>query len=539
MFFLKRIIKLNILDSLCVAGVVLYSIFLGSTYSKYHTDPWHWGSVISNSIDYINGFKLFKEIVLLWGPGQPILYFLINIFYKIDYYTIGIITSVIYCLFLFFSYLILKKISNRIIAISILFVIFCLLPYPQTPWPDFYSGLCLVLSCYYLNTAKKNNIILFISSCFLTLSIIFRNTYILHIIPAFIIFFLLFLIQKKKIPSIYKKYFIFFFITIIIFFFLLLAQNNLRLWFEQGIGRINEYQDISNTIYNYKINPFFYSIIKFAYHFFFPTRIEGHYYFIIFLLNCGIVFLLFLRKKFFEKICNDNCHIIFFSLLSFFGIIQSFNQYEVWRNINSSISIFFVLPYFLNKFIKNKRHIIIIGIFLIIIFLPLFPYKNKANDWHHYSGTNYFPAIGYFIDGKLAKDKELYFKSEIEFFGNHKFTKEHLEYYKEMRSLICSYDKIINYSIDRTFGYICDKKNLIISTYPRNNGRPIFNENKLEERFKNLNLNNDEIIIADKRFSNDNLKLIKKIIIPQGVRYTYSDKIMRYFDNEIYLYIKN
>lgn len=97
------------------------------------------------------------------------------------------------------------------------------------------------------------------------------------------------------------------------------------LWFEQGIGRINEYQDISNTIYNYKINSFIYSIIKFVYHFFFPTRIEGHYYFIIFLLNCGIVFLLFLRKKFFEKIYNDNCHMIFFSLLGFFGIIQSLN----------------------------------------------------------------------------------------------------------------------------------------------------------------------------------------------------------------------
>lgn len=207
------------LVSLCVAAIILYSIFLGSTYTKYHTDPWHWGSVISNSVDYINGFKLFKEIVLLWGPGQPILYYLINNFYKIDYYTIGIITSIIYCLFLLFSYLILKKLSNRIIAISIFFTIFCLLPYPQTPWPDFYSGLCLVLSCYYLNKAKKNNIILFISSCFLTLSIIFRNTYILQIIPAIIIFFLLFLIQKKKIPLIYKKYFIFFFITTVIFFF--------------------------------------------------------------------------------------------------------------------------------------------------------------------------------------------------------------------------------------------------------------------------------------------------------------------------------
>ena len=539
MFIFKKIIKLNILDSLCVAAIVFYSIFLGSTYSKYHTDPWHWGSVISNSIDYINGFKLFKEIVLLWGPGQPILYYLINNFYKIDYYTIGIITSVIYCFFLLLSYLILKKLSNRIMAISILFIIFCLLPYPQTPWPDFYSGLCLVLSCYYLNAANKNNITLFISSCFLSLSIIFRNTYILQIIPAIIIFCLLFLIQKKRLPLIYKKFFLFFFVTIIIFFFTLLIQNNLRLWFEQGIGRINEYQDISNTIYNYRINAFIYSIIKFAYHVLVPTRIEGYYYLLIFLLNCGIIFLFIFKKKFFEKIKNSNCNIIFFSILGFFGIIQSFNQYEVWRNINSSISIFFVFSYFLNKFFKKKKYILTTGIGLIVFFFPLFPYNNADNDWKYYNGTNYFPVIGYFVDGKLSKDKELYLTSNILFFGQHKFTKEHLEYYKEMRSLICDYDKIINYSIDRTLTYICDKKNLIVSTYPRNNGSPIFFEIKLEKKFKNENLNKDEIIIADKEFSNNNLKLIKKIIMPKGTRYTYSDVFMRYFNSEIYLYIKN
>ena len=539
MFIFKKIIKLNILDSLCVAAIVFYSIFLGSTYSQYHTDPWHWGSIISNSIDYINGFKLFKEIVLLWGPGQPILYFLINNFYKIDYYTIGIITSIVYFFFLMLSYLIIKKLSNKIIAISVLFIIFCLLPYPQTPWPDFYSGLCLVLSCYYLNSANKNNIILFISSSFLSLSIIFRNTYILQIIPAIIFFCLLFIVHRKKMPKIYKDYFLYFFITITLFFFILLMQNNLKLWFEQGIGRINEYQDINNTIYNYKISPFIYSIVKFVYHLFFPTRIENYYYLIIFFLNCGIIFLFFFNKKFFEEINNNNCNIIFFSILGLFGIIQSFNQYEIWRHINSSISIFFVLSYFLNKFLKKMKHVLTTGIGLMIFFFPLFPHKNKNNDWKYYNGTNYFAVIGYIADGKLIKDKKLYLESTISFFGDHRFTNEHLEYYKEIRFLICDYDRIINYSVDRTLTYICDKKNRIVSTYPRAKGRPIFKENKLEKKFNNENLNKNEIIIAGKDFFNNNLKLLKIITMPRGTRYTHSDVFMRYFDSEIYLYIKN
>ena len=185
------------------------------------------------------------------------------------------------------------------------------------------------------------------------------------------------------------------------------------------------------------------------------------------------------------------------------------------------------------------KHVLTTGIGLMIFFFTLFTHKNKNNDWKYYNGTNYFAVIGYIAYGKLIKDKKLYLTSNILFFGQHKFTKEHLEYFEEMRSLICDYDKIINYSIDRTLTYICDKKNLIVSTYPRNNGSPIFFEIKLEKKFKNENLNKDEIIIADKEFSNNNLKLIKKIIMPKGTRYTYSDVFMRYFNSEIYLYIKN
>jgi hypothetical protein len=78
-----------------------------------------------------------------------------------------------------------------------------------------------------------------------------------------------------------------------------------------------------------------------------------------------------------------------------------------------------------------------------------------------------------------------------------------------------------------------------VSTYPRNNGSPIFSVKELEKKFKNENLNKEEIVIANKEFFNKNLKLVKKIIIPKGTRYTYSDVFMRYFDSEIYIYIKN
>ena len=52
------------IDIFIVLLLVLFSFYLGRTYSIYHTDPWHWGSIASNAKDHINGFKLFKDIVL-------------------------------------------------------------------------------------------------------------------------------------------------------------------------------------------------------------------------------------------------------------------------------------------------------------------------------------------------------------------------------------------------------------------------------------------------------------------------------------------
>jgi hypothetical protein len=62
--------------------LISYSLYLGLTYAKYHIDPWHWGTIASESLDYINNFKLFKDITLMYGPGQPILFKTINNFLK-------------------------------------------------------------------------------------------------------------------------------------------------------------------------------------------------------------------------------------------------------------------------------------------------------------------------------------------------------------------------------------------------------------------------------------------------------------------------
>ena len=508
--------------------IIFYSLLLGSKYSQYQTDPWHWGTIASEAIDYINGLKLFKEVILMYGPGQPIFFKFINIFYKVDYYSIGILTCIIYCLNLFFTYLILLKLSKPIFGLIIVIIIFSFNNYSQTPWPDYYASFCITMSCYFLVIYEKNKnlIFLILTSLFLVLSIIFRNTYILNITLALLSEFLIlsFFFKKKIFFQYFKKKIIFFLSFLFLFFILLIFSKNIDLWYLEGIGRTQKY---------FSGESLFYPAIKLIYHIFIPKTLSNLFFLIFYLTN----FLILLYLLFNKEILNFNyikkSYLIFFCLLGLFGIIQSYNQFEIWRNINACISIFSVTGYFLYFFFKNLKsnikYLYINSVSFFLIIVVIFNYFNNPLT---------YPTHGFFGKDRFHKyNNETYFKSNIVYFGNHKFNIENITYYSEVKSTICKYDKIINFSYDRNFVYICDKKNGIYSTfsdiYP-----PIFYNKNLQNRFENENIKEDEIIIADKNFQNKNLTLLKIIKIPEYTRYTKSDIYRAYFDDEIYIYIK-
>ena len=527
-----------LIDLIIVFSILFFALYLGKTYSIYHTDPWHWGSIAGITKDYINGFELFKDIVLLFGPGQPFLYNIINKFYTINYYSIGIITTIVHTLNLFLIYIILLNLSNRLIALVIFLFIFCLVPYPQVPWPDFYSGLCLTISCFFLTVpSKEKNIYLFISALFLVLCIGFRNSYIVTILPAFLLYILIYLFHKNKIPVYFKKFFFYFFILILISIFTLWINNNLILWYEQGLGRVGEYKNLDSSINGFKINESLFLLVKFIYHIFIPTRLENFYFLLILASSFFLILSCLIKKNIFLKIINKNDKIFFFVILGIFGSIQSFNQYEIWRHLNSSISLFFALGYFLKESFNDNKYFKIPIALIIIFCVTIFPLPSK-NGYKHLSGTNYFPLRGFFIDDKFMNNQKLYSESNISFFNGHLFNEDHINYYNELKKIICNYQKIINYSIDRNIGYICEDKNLIISTYPKNNSRPVFHKPNLEFKYSQLNLDDNEVLIADKKFSNPNIKFKKKIYLPKYTRYTYADTIMKYFDKDIYIYVK-
>ena len=132
---------------------------------------------------------------------------------------------------------------------------------------------------------------------------------------------------------------------------------------------------------------------------------------------------------------------------------------------------------------------------------------------------------------------DVFKKNNINFFGDHVFTKENNLYYLRMKSIICKYPKIINLTMDRTLVYICDKKNNIKSTFS-DTFPPIFFDDKLQKEIENNEIDDNTIILAHKDFTNSKLKLLKIEKIPKYTRYTKGSLYRSYFDNEIYIYIK-
>ena len=532
----------NLFLNILFVLILSYSFFLSFTYSTYHIDPWHWGTIASESIDYILGFKLFKEITLMYGPGMPIFFKIINFFFPINYFSIGIVTSVVYIINLSLNYFIFLKLSNKTIATTLLFILFILNPYPQAPWSDFYAGLCLTLSAFFILKSNKQNFSPYLAGFFLSLAIVFRNTYFLTIVPSIIFFAITIFFTKNKTSNnikltLYSSIFFLFSFIFILFLF-----QNLQLWFDQGLGRSGSYFD-----YDYSLiyNP----VTKFMYHLLLPKTVGNFIFLIFYLINfVFLIYFIFFQKKLPNKLIK--IELFFLSLLGFFGIIQSFDQFEIWRNINGSICIFFVTAYILNYF-KN-RFVISLNYFGIFIFLFGIIFMTPNPFFNTKYSTLIFPTFGH-MDHKDFREtesdpKKTYwewkkysknnFKTvDINFFNSHRFSEENIIYYQNMKNLICNYNKIINFTMDRTLAYICDKKNLIVSTFS-DRYPPIFFNKKIQNKIENGDIDNQTIILADKDFKNNGLKLLKIQNIPLYTRFSKGALYRRYFDNEIYIYVK-
>ena len=490
------------------------SFYFSTEYAVYNTDFIHWSFILDQVNSFINGQNLYKDIFLQYGEGQVTLLTFINNFYKINIYSLGIISSLIFGLKFFLIFKILTTIvSSRLLSFTCTFFIFISITYSQIPWPDFYSGLCLLIFFYTLivNDKDQNLYLIIFSSFLLFLSIYFRNTYLLNFILSIIVYFLYEIIFiKKKNLYIYKIFLITTFF-LIIYLITLLSNDNLKLWFDQGFGLSNQYFGTSELELINRIKKYFYYIARLIYHIVLPKNLVNLFFSLCILIN--LIYLLFSNLLIKKKLI-ENSSIKFISIYGLCGLVQLMSHYEILRYINASISIYLVSFYFIEKIdiiSKTKKFFFLIffGLLYIINIASFFPMSS-----HNHKTAN-FPIETYNI-------------TNIKLFGKKKLSESYSKFYTDISQITCDKDHIYNLSWDKTYNFLCNeakniyKYNVILK-----------NSDLLSRLQKGENLNNRIILSSEKL---DNLEKIKELKLPKFFRYTKSDTYMRFYSDIVYIY---
>jgi len=397
-----KFIKKYFLDFFFLSVISLLIIASSNYFSIYHSDLHHWGFIASHSLDYINGAKLFHEIMVQYGVGQLILFKFINYFYEINFTSIGNIVSLFYLLNLIIIYFIIKRLSSIFNSFFIVTLILFINPFVEFPWPDYMAGLWLSLFIFFLifGNPEKNLHYLLAGLC-LFLSIIFRTSYVINIFLTCIIYFILLKNNKKFYNNFLVNSLLTFLSLLILYVLFLLLQKNFINWFYQGIGVFKNYAfttedpafntkgnlafDIYNK-YGYWSLVFFQTAkltAKFIVQLIFPTTFENFVIYIFFIINILFIFSFFNKKiinfiDFNRKAYSGK--LLFISLLGFLGIIQSIQFFNFFKNINSSSAIFLTTAIVLislqrSKFFNNKRYYYIFS--FIILFFCFFKFSDK------------------------------------------------------------------------------------------------------------------------------------------------------------------
>ena len=178
------------------------------------------------------------------------------------------------------------------------------------------------------------------------------------------------------------------------------------------------------------------------------------------------------------------------------GLIQLLSHYESIRFINSSIGVYIVAVYLIEKIklLNFKYKCLIIIFFSTIYTYEIYNYLSHIR-LYQLSSHNHrtFP---------YKHEISEYTKTEFNFFGKKKLRNDYVDYYEDITHSICSKNNIYNLSYDKTFNFICPEKK---NTFKYN----IFTQKPelIENLIKNSNIG-DRVIISS--YPLVNFKLIKE-----------------------------
>jgi len=220
----------------------------------------------------------------------------------------------------------------------------------------------------------------------------------------------------------------------------------------------------------------------------------NNFIFIFFLLvNLYYIFFYFYKNLYNTYLINN---LFLLSLIGFFGFLQSFMIYETFRNINSTLGIFFLGMHVVTNIHYPKRIIYLIKIIILLsIFILLLNFPNVSN-----------------YQKFIIKNTDDFVNNSVNFFPkNNLLTKENNEYYSNLTKNICiQKKKIVNLSSDWILPYLCDYN---VKKFSAMGADFFFKNNPIEYKriYEDYTLFDDEILITSKNINNSNILKIFEI----------------------------
>ena len=180
-------------------------ILLSYNQLKYSTEVHHWGLMVDNAKDYLNGANLYKDIFVAYGPLTIIIHSLsLYLWYNVQ--SVFLITILFYSVTPFLIYRIILYVSNNIYsALMGSLICFCFAPIVIYPWPNYIAEPFILLGLHsYINKNNSINskfILNFngiISGIYLGIATLIRQDLLVAITFFFILVFFNYLIKNDK-----------------------------------------------------------------------------------------------------------------------------------------------------------------------------------------------------------------------------------------------------------------------------------------------------------------------------------------------------
>jgi hypothetical protein len=427
---------MKISEVLWLVLLTVVTATLGGLYAIYKPHPHHWGFIAGTVLDSNRGLHLFSQTYVQYGVGQALLFKLLHYVLPVNYTSIGIFTAFVYALSIVVLYLGTRKLAGSVLAILISLAGVLLHSFAIYPWPDYYAGLCLMVACYLMIGPEDGRVRTrhLLAGAFLFLAFLFRNTYLVNLVPACLVMALISVFWKPLRNTGLLAAILVFLLLTAAYMVLLQLEGNLNPWYRQTIGVGSAlYGTGSNSILPLLQNAFLLHDLPFA-------CFTGLFY-----VGLRILLALLFRRRLVrrEDIPLSGGTLAFFCLAGLAGICQNANQYEIFRLQNACSPLYLVLAYYLAAKVPSRRlrdvsaDLKLVGVVLLVSLAVRFP-----------NASSIFPIFQHSL-----KD---YSESRLAYFRWHRFSKDENAYYDGLSKLLCDgRSRIVNLTSDSTIPYLC------------------------------------------------------------------------------------